>query len=429
MNGFQPTSIEFRNGCDFSFTFGNEMSGFIDLYTRSIIVNQDHTGNIFGAERAIGEFISPQAAAASVFTVDQIENNGLFFPNFHTSGLFEVDNDNLPTDQCLQNAGVPSPRISNPEEELCELLSSYIDNIDNNVMKNTTCIHLTDLITGVYLNFESQKIPDCVNEVLMSMEYSDIYETTKTNIFLENHRSQLSEELLYIDVLNSMKNNAYKSWLVYDVNVSGNSFEEKESLWADYILIIENINQKYVDIEQMDEDFWLQLNSIDVSNFTDSVSMLQIQGLQMSQKDELNQEELNLVLFNSELCADQYGKGVHTFRGIASIYNDTDYRIFDNCFEPVEEFYKELAADKIGIQVFPNPAEKLLNVVFEQRENYRFEQKLKCRLTSVLGQIACEANLNRLGTSINIENLGTGIYYLEILEDDKLIEIRKIFVE
>lgn len=79
------------------------------------------------------------------------------------------------------------------------------------------------------------------------------------------------------------------------------------------------------------------------------------------------------------------------------------------------------------IFIFPNPTNGILNI---QLQNVQSSiNNLQLSITNTLGQILLTTNILNQTTQINIQNLSNGIYFVKVLEGEKVIGVQKIIKE
>ncbi len=106
---------------------------------------------------------------------------------------------------------------------------------------------------------------------------------------------------------------------------------------------------------------WTKIDSIEISECLDSISMIEMKAYKyLSHKDNLSESEMQEIDYYAKKCSNEYGRGIHVMRAIASGFNDIDYRLYDMACEEeieLEQRYNTKrfvqATDKITI--IPNP--------------------------------------------------------------------------
>ncbi|MEI8137631.1 MAG: T9SS type A sorting domain-containing protein, partial [Bacteroidota bacterium] len=87
---------------------------------------------------------------------------------------------------------------------------------------------------------------------------------------------------------------------------------------------------------------------------------------------------------------------------------------------------KENNLSKMDINIYPNPSTGIVNIDFlnsSQNLNY------KLQITNTLGQEVYQTNLNNTKSTINVQTLKSGIYFLNIKQNDNVLSAKKIIVE
>ena len=84
-------------------------------------------------------------------------------------------------------------------------------------------------------------------------------------------------------------------------------------------------------------------------------------------------------------------------------------------------------AENFKVELFPNPV-KASNVTLSLGKKY---QLLNIRILNTLGQVLSQQTFKNNNTSLllNVNGLSKGIYYVEIIADNKLLPPSKIIIE
>ena len=97
---------------------------------------------------------------------------------------------------------------------------------------------------------------------------------------------------------------------------------------------------------------------------------------------------------------------------ISSLYNET-YTNISNVEKP-------------SLRVFPNPTNGIIHITFE---NHKIFDNCKVNILNISSQIIYTQSINSSQTTLDLENdLKSGIYFLQILKDDKIIDNHKIVI-
>ena len=101
-----------------------------------------------------------------------------------------------------------------------------------------------------------------------------------------------------------------------------------------------------------------------------------------------------------------------------SVYVDVEFQITGSCE------VQSLNEDNFStINIYPNPANEIINIKTDKKDNYRVE------LVNILGKEVLNKNIqNSDFTTVNTSNFNPGIYFARIYSNNKLIESRKITV-
>ena len=81
------------------------------------------------------------------------------------------------------------------------------------------------------------------------------------------------------------------------------------------------------------------------------------------------------------------------------------------------------------LKIYPNPTSKYLNIKFEGQNDFT---DCKVRVISVLGQemkLLSQIDLKNGIKAIDIQDLKSGVYFLEIFKEENLIATQKIIKE
>jgi hypothetical protein len=76
-----------------------------------------------------------------------------------------------------------------------------------------------------------------------------------------------------------------------------------------------------------------------------------------------------------------------------------------------------------GVNIYPSPASSVLNI-----EVGNLIDNLQIEMINMQGQLVLTKKINDKNTTINIETLSKGIYFVKII-DDKNWQVRKVIVE
>lgn len=109
------------------------------------------------------------------------------------------------------------------------------------------------------------------------------------------------------------------------------------------------------------------------------------------------------------------GYGVYIARGILdTLVNEIDADDTRNS-APLEAYFK----------VYPNPA----TVSFSIQSAYAGEGPLRIDLANLLGQVVATYKVNDLETSIDVMHVPCGIYQVEIIDGDNIVESEKLVIQ
>ena len=122
--------------------------------------------------------------------------------------------------------------------------------------------------------------------------------------------------------------------------------------------------------------------------------------------------------YYAKKCSNEYGRGIHLMRAIASGFNDIDYRLYDMaCEEEIEVEQRRVLNTpnyySNDLHVIPNPNNghfvikhadnKLLKAINMHRIDGMFVQKLK---------------ITDINKEINLRDTNNGVYYIQFIYDD-----------
>jgi len=78
------------------------------------------------------------------------------------------------------------------------------------------------------------------------------------------------------------------------------------------------------------------------------------------------------------------------------------------------------------IQLYPNPAKDRLTV---QLSNFDFSKKIKLTIVNTLGQTLKQVLVYNALTSIEINNIISGVYFYQLQDNDAILKTGKIIIE
>jgi len=152
----------------------------------------------------------------------------------------------------------------------------------------------------------------------------------------------------------------------------------------------------------------------------------------MSHMDELSEAEKDDIIYYAKKCAPKYGYGVNLMRSIASLFDETDFRQYDEeCNnmgnEEGEEAYKNVDVETRNINneivVIPNP--NTGNFILS---NLKVEEVTNMILYDIQGRQLAE-KISTLSSEINIsENISSGLYLLSIKYKDGQLINKKVVI-
>ena len=227
-----------------------------------------------------------------------------------------------------------------------------------------------------------------------------------------------------------------QQWRGYDTDAPGNTEAGKDDLWAQYLNELETLKILVQERRTEEEMIWSTIDSIAIEECLDSVSMITMKAYKyMSHMDELSQDEKNDIIYYAKKCAPKYGYGVNLMRSIASIFDDTDFRQYDeecnNSYSEEggkgEEGYKSFGLDTRTINneivIIPNP-----NTGDFIISNLNIEEVASMTLYDIQGRQLVE-NISIFSNEINInEKISSGLYMLSIKYKDGQLINKKVVI-
>lgn len=78
-----------------------------------------------------------------------------------------------------------------------------------------------------------------------------------------------------------------------------------------------------------------------------------------------------------------------------------------------------------SISVYPNPAKSIVNVEFAQT----YSGETKINVTDVLGKLVYEATANEKITQVKTEAFVSGVYFINIKQQNKIVAVKKLVIE
>ena len=187
-----------------------------------------------------------------------------------------------------------------------------------------------------------------------------------------------------------------------------------------------------IQTKRTEEDMiWTTIDSIAIEECLDSVSMITMKAYKyMSHMDELSKEEKDDIVYYAKKCAPEYGYGVNLMRSIASLFDETDFRQYDedcNNSNNGEEEYKNFGIDQRSVDneivIIPNPNTGRFII-----SNLNIEEVASTTLYDIQG-IQLLENISILSNEINIsEKIDSGLYLLSIKYNNGELVNKKIIV-
>ncbi len=90
--------------------------------------------------------------------------------------------------------------------------------------------------------------------------------------------------------------------------------------------------------------------------------------------------------------------------------------------------FEEFSANNYQIKLYPNPAKEMLNIELDPSTPLRVTDN-KIQLQNALGHTLIDEKVVNQHSSFNIQQLKSGMYFLKVLQGDKVVTIKKIVKE
>ncbi len=182
-----------------------------------------------------------------------------------------------------------------------------------------------------------------------------------------------------------------------------------------------------IQIKRTEEDMiWTEIDSIVIEACLDSISMLEMKAYKyMSHMDSLSETEKMDIVTNAQLCASQYGRGVHLMRAIASAYDTTDFRVYDiDCESELEN--RRIKINEVGkkrIDIYPNPSAGIFVIKSPQEDLIK-----SIHIMDYSGHLIYHKENPDVVHTVNIQDMASGLYFVQVKYGDGRIEVEKIII-
>jgi hypothetical protein len=94
--------------------------------------------------------------------------------------------------------------------------------------------------------------------------------------------------------------------------------------------------------------------------------------------------------------------------------------------------FEEFSTNNYQLKLYPNPANAVLNVELEEELNPSTSLRVtdyKLKIVNIIGLEVQTTNNFKQSTQLNIGHLQNGIYFLQVLQDNKVVATKKIIKE
>ena len=355
--------LNINNGSSMSFLQGNTFTASSDLITRSFIFEPSHKGNCFlgGTAEAIG--FQPFEIDQMKFDVNTDDNSCYLATNPNPPEWFEVDI-NGETEACDPNITIGYTPFVEDEDKVCEYLNYLNETLAEPLRRQQTIIRLIDLFRSINSAdyYVENSIPECLVAFMDTTSLCGIQMIIDTEELVEDALLGSDEIRVQIQIQSTLTYLAMQQWRAYDPDAPGNSLTVKEALWTQYINELNKLKILVQERRTEEDMIWTTIDSIAIEECLDSVSMITMKAYKyMSHMDELSPEEKDDIIFYAKKCAPKYGYGVNLMRSLASLFDETDYRQYDDqCdYNNEEEGYKSIDINKRTSSqefvIIPNP--------------------------------------------------------------------------
>ena len=428
--------IYIETGCGESLLRGNELYSVTDLYTESRLQPHDNEGNCFNGSRVIAEGFSGNELERMQFKVNPFDDP-CYMPNQVlpiNTNWFEPDGGSA--NACIGNVpGTGGTSFLQDTTKICEYLR-HLDSLHHVPQTaNNAVLRMINLLRMIQKSeLYQESLPVCVETYLDTTSLCGISLVLNTEEMVEEAVLGTDTTRYQIKIQSTLAYYTWLQWSSYDENAEGNSVEEKEELLQLFLIEREKLRTLVQTYQQESKDTWSEIDSIQIEECLDSVSLLMMQAYKyMNPTDSLSESDQLFIDQNARLCAREYGQGVHIFRAIAARFSDEDYKVFDDCnqyqtggeedgfFLPSNEGVSVLGDE---LKIYPNPTKDAVAVQYNGKLPIH-----AVKVHDINGKVIYDAQGYEGSLYIDLSPFATGIYLLEVSFENGETSAHKIIKE
>ncbi len=340
----------------------------------------------------------------STFVIDTFINSCYLPASVVPAGWFDVEPDyTSSTYLCTGQIG-PNFLIPPGDTSICAYLSLLDEQYRSGIEQERSLMHLISMFRrGGSESEGTDTLPPCF----------EVYPDTTT---ICNLKKLIIMDSLWVTIttLDTMTTTITSNFdsLVISLRQGNNQIGREssreldlDSLYQTQVITITTIQQTLDRIKTLRRELWTQMDTITIEECTDSIIRIEMLALQFLDPDRVfSVEQEDEIIDYARLCSDQYGKGVHMMRAIASRFYDEDFRVHDlDCEEAVEERSRPSTNDEllVDFQIVPNPNSGKFRIIYNsEKEISKIEIiDLTGRILSVNEDGYTELNINHSCTA------------------------------
>ena len=356
-------AISIEDASDDAVLRANTLNGYRDLITRSTIDNpfEVHRGNCFNGDGVLA-ILDPLLINLSKFYVDPTDDPCYMSVNPIPNNWFEIDFGGEAA-SCEATPGAYGLPFIEDSTRVCQFLALLNGHLDDPLRRNVAIMRLINLFRTAARSdyYIENPMPKCLTDYLDTTNLCGISLLMQMDTLVDAATSGTDETKYKIQIQSTLTYLLLQQWIEYDAMAEGNSQEEKDRLRALYITEI-RILQALIESQRTEEEMlWTEIDSIEISECLDSISMIEMKAYKyLSHKDNLSESDMQEIDYYAKKCSNEYGRGIHLMRAIASGFNDIDYRLYDlACVveeeERIEKRYIVSNEENKQIAIIPNP--------------------------------------------------------------------------
>lgn len=385
------------SNADIQYIRGNEMDAVREVYTRSTLSPQVHRGNLF-LDRNNSNIFAEGDAANNIFDSRFIFDssiNNLFEPVYANPAEMKDDQLDSGNKTFYCNNGVGAGYVG---EISPNWLCQYLSHMKKDKNKSRYMINLYH-IYAYYLKYVPIKDwPSCLSLLWKEEQLCGIKEISE------------SDAAIYTTLTDGMESiKANKTRLESELQKGSATTQLYNTHKQAYDIKLQSTNNS---LNQIKESLMKMICD------KKTISLYQrnmIKAITAMDNESVKDSEKLAIEADAALCADDYGDGVHLARGIASLYNDMRYDVFDRCFQAVAPRSVETSSIATSINVSPNPAHDVLLI-----DGLLTDHDYRITLLDIQGKVMVQEQVSNNQNSnyeLSVQTYNTGLYILNVFND------------